>query len=211
MRKTEILAIFLTLASVIGAYILYPYLPEPMVSHWNAQGEPDGTMSRFWSLAMTPIVFTLFTLMLIFIPRIDPLKKNLETFRGYFDGFILILYAFFILIFGQIILWNLGTEISFNLTMPVAFAIMMFYIGVMLEKSKMNWFVGIRTPWTLSSEKVWTKTHKLAAKLFKIAAVITLIGVFFQPQAIWIMVAAILIAALYPVIYSYFAYVKENL
>lgn len=203
MRKTEIIAIILTLAAIVAAYIVYPHMPDQMVSHWNAQGEPDGTMSRFWSLALLPITFTVFTLMLIFIPRIDPLKKNVEKFRSYFDGFIMILYLFFIMIFGQIILWNLGTEISFNSTMPVAIGILFFYIGIMLEKAKMNWFIGIRTPWTLSSEKVWDKTHKLGAKLFKIAGIAALISVFFQSYTIGVIVITALVAGFYPVIYSY--------
>ena len=79
-------------------------------------------------------------------------------------------------------------------------------MGVLIEKSKRNWFVGIRTPWTLSSDRVWEKTHKIGGKLFKIAGAIVIIGMFFPDYLTWFILVPILIAAIFPVIYSYFEY-----
>ena len=61
-----------------------------------------------------------------------------------------------------------------------AFAVLLFYIGILIKHAKRNWFIGIRTPWTLSSDKVWDKTHALGGKLFQVSAVITLGGIFFD-------------------------------
>ena len=209
MRKTEIFAIILTIAAIVAAALFYPQMPDQMVSHWNAQGEPDDTMAKFWGLALLPITFAIFTLMLIFIPRIDPLKKNVKKFLNYFDGFIIILYLFFTLIFGQMILWNLGYELSFNTTMPIAIAVMFFYIGIMLEKAKRNWFIGIRTPWTLSSDRVWDKTHKLGGKLFKATGVIAIFGVVFQNYMIWLILIPIIAVSIFTIAYSYFEFQKK--
>ena len=89
-------------------------------------------------------------------------------------------------------------------------AILMFYIGILLEKAKQNWFIGIRTPWTLSSEKVWDKTHKLGARLFKTLAVIILASLLVPKYSIWIVIMPIIATALWLFIYSYLEFKKEK-
>ena len=76
--------------------------------------------------------------------------------------------------------------------------------------SKRNWFMGIRTPWTLESDKIWEKTHKLGSKLFKASAVIILVSVLLPEYMIFVFLGSLLVAAFVPVIYSYFAYQKEK-
>ncbi len=210
MRKTELTTVLLTVASIVSAWLLYPHMPPEMASHWNAAGEVDGYMSKFWGLALFPILFGFMTVLFIAIPRIDPLKKNIKKFQSYFDGFIILLYLFFVWIFAQMVLWNFGIEISMMITMPIAMAILMFYIGILLEKAKQNWFIGIRTPWTLSSEKVWDKTHKLGARLFKTLAVIILASLLVPKYSIWIVIMPIIATALWLFIYSYLEFKKEK-
>ncbi|MGQ9811085.1 MAG: SdpI family protein [bacterium] len=79
------------------------------------------------------------------------------------------LFIFMLSIHFQVILWNVGNKISPNLTLQLGIGLLCFYIGILLKNAKRNWFIGIRTPWTVSSEKVWDETHKIAGKLFKIA------------------------------------------
>jgi len=194
---------------VIGIY-LYPKMPEQMASHWNAQGKVDGYMSRFWGVFLMPFVFVGLALLFIAIPRIDPLKNNIEKFRKYYDGFIILFFIFMLLVYFQTILWNLGIEISPNLAFPILMGFLFFYIGVLLENAKRNWFIGIRTPWTLSNDKVWNKTHKLGSKMFKIAGIIALIGFLFQKYATYFILIPVLFAAFYLIVYSYFEYQKEK-
>jgi len=194
---------------VIGIY-LYPKMPEQMASHWNAQGKVDGYMSRFWGVFLMPFVFVGLALLFIAIPRIDPLKNNIEKFRKYYDGFIILFFIFMLLVYFQTILWNLGIEISPNLAFPILMGFLFFYIGVLLENAKRNWFIGIRTPWTLSSDKVWNKTHKLGSKMFKTAGIIALIGFLFQKYATYFILIPVLFAAFYLIVYSYFEYQKEK-
>jgi len=194
---------------VIGIY-LYPKMPEQMASHWNAQGKVDGYMSRFWGVFLMPFVFVGLALLFIAIPRIDPLKNNIEKFRKYYDGFIILFFIFMLLVYFQTILWNLGIEISPNLAFPILMGFLFFYIGVLLENAKRNWFIGIRTPWTLSNDKVWNKTHKLGSKMFKTAGIIALIGFLFQKYATYFILIPVLFAAFYLIVYSYFEYQKEK-
>ncbi|MBW2979825.1 SdpI family protein [Candidatus Woesearchaeota archaeon] len=208
MKKTTIFALAIIIISFAVSIYLYPQMPDRMASHWNSQGEVDGYMSRFWGLFLMPIVVTFCFLLFIFLPRIDPLKKNVEKFRKYYDWFIALFIAFMFYVYLLTIFWNL--DYRFNMTVMIipAFGILIYYIGILVENCKRNWFIGIKTPWTLSSDEVWNKTHKLAAKLFKAAGVIALSGLFLQKYAIWIFLVPVLFAAFYPIFYSYFEYKK---
>ena len=209
MRKSEttILGIIL-LSFIIGIYF-YPQMPEKMASHWNAQGRVDGYMSKFWGLFLIPFVLVGLTLLFLAIPKIDPLKANIEKFRKYYDGFIILFFIFMLSIHFQVILWNLGIKINPNAIFPVGIGILFFYISILCENAKRNWFVGIRTPWTLSNEKVWEKTHKIGGKLFKVAGVIAFVGIFFQSYALFFVLVPVISVAIYTIIYSYFEYQKE--
>ena len=98
-------------------------------------------------------------LLFVAIPRIDPLKANIEKFRTFYDRFVVLFMVFFFYFYLLTILWNMGVQYNFNQVLAPAFGGLFYYIGVMIEHAKRNWFVGIKTPWTLSSENVWDKTH----------------------------------------------------
>ena len=210
MRKTELFILIAVIFSFIIGIYLYPNMPEQMASHWNAQGKVDDYMPRFWGVFLMPFMFVGLALLFIAIPRIDPLKKNIEKFRKHYDGFIIIFFIFMLLVYVQTILWNLGIEISPNHAFPILMGLLFFYIGILLENTKRNWFIGIKTPWTLSSEKVWNKTHKLGSKMFKIIGIIVLVGFLFQKYVTYFILVPILFVALYLVVYSYVEYQKEK-
>jgi uncharacterized membrane protein len=209
MRKSEMAVLGLILLSFILAVFLYPYMPEQMASHWNARGEVDGYMSKFWGLFLVPFTLLGVGILFIVIPRIDPLKANIERFRRNYDGFMVIFFIIMLAFYAQVILWNSGIEISPNKIFPIGLGLLLFYVGVLCEKAKRNWFIGIRTPWTLSSEAVWDKTHKLAGKLFKIAGAVALIGVFFGRYAFLFILIPVVLISLYTVIYSYIEFQRE--
>ena len=210
MRKVELFVLIAVIICFIIGIYLYPQMPKQMASHWNAQGKVDDYMPRFWGVFLMPFMFVGLALLFIAIPKIDPLKKNIEGFRKYYDGFIIIFFIFMLLVYAQTILWNLGTEISPNHAFPILMGFLFFYIGVLLENTKRNWFIGIKTPWTLSSEKVWNKTHKLGSKMFKIAGIIALIGFLFQKYTFYFILVPVLFAAVYTIVYSYLEYQKEK-
>jgi uncharacterized membrane protein len=91
-----------------------------------------------------------------------------------------------------------------------ALAILFYSTGILIENAKRNWFIGIRTPWTMSSDKVWDKTHKLGGKLFKIVGILALLAIFFESYAILIIVVPVIIVSIYTIVYSYFGYQKEK-
>ena len=210
MKKINLAIIIIILFSFCLATYFYPSMPAKMASHWNAAGEVDGYMSKCWALYLMPSITVLMYLMFLVIPKIDPLKKNIEKFRPYFDWFILMMVMFLFYIYLLTIAANL--EYAFNMTtmMLPAMGVLFVYISLLLKHAKRNWFIGIRTPWTLSSDRVWEKTHKLGSKLFMIAGIAIFLSVFVQQWTIWITIVSAIIAGLYPVVYSYFEYQKNK-
>jgi len=206
IRFAIIAGLIFTFALTIA---IYPTAPDRIVSHWNAAGQADGYMSKFWGLFLIPLIMTGFVALFAVLPRIDPYKKNYEKFRDYYEGFILLFVFFMLAIQIQIILWSIGYQISPNLTFPVLIGILFIYIGFLLGHAEQNWFVGIRTPWTLSSKTVWKKTHVLGGKLFIIAGVISCAGIFAGAYAFWLILVPALAVAVITVMYSYYEFQKE--
>jgi uncharacterized membrane protein len=209
MKKALWISLGIILLAFVLSILFYSQMPEQVASHWNSKGEVDGYMSKFWGLFLMPILSVALLFLLFYLPKIDPLKENVEKFRRYYDGFIIVLIAYLFYLHFLVILWNLGTVFNMAFMMIPAFAALFFYIGIMTEKAKRNWFIGVKTPWTLSNEKVWNKTHKLAGRLFKIAALIALVGFFFPEYAIWFFIIPVVYVAVYSIIYSYFEYQKQ--
>lgn len=206
-----ILSLLIVAVFAAGAYV-YPNLPDQIAVHWNAAGEADGFAGKFWGTFLFPLTM-LFLLALYFvIPRIDPLGKNFQKFIGQYNSFWVCMMIFMGYIFGLQTAWNLGKEFDFGKAIIIAVAALWFAIGAAIENSKRNWFFGIRTPWTISSDKVWDKTHKLGGKLFKFSAILVLLAGIFLKGAM--LITAILIpsilTAIWTIAYSYLEFKKTN-
>lgn len=189
---------------------LYPLLPESIAIHWDAEGKPNNYTSKIFGILIIPIIIVFLSLLFLIIPKIDPLKSNIEKFRKYYDYFVVSLLFFMFLIHLWMLLWNIGIKISPNSFFPIVFSFLFFYISILLKHARRNWFIGIRTPWTLSNEKVWDKTHKIGGKLFKIAAVISFFGIFFNKYSWLFIILPVILFSLYLIIYSYFEYCREK-
>ncbi len=210
MKKnaTIILGIIL-LSFIIGIY-LYPRMPEKMASHWNIRGQVDGYMPKFLGLFLMPFISIGLFLLFVLIPKIDPLRENIEKFRKYFDRFVLLVMVFLFYLHLLTIFWNTGVRFGMIQFLAPAFGILFYYCGVLIENAKRNWFIGIRTPWTLSNEKVWEKTHKIGGKLFKAAGIIAFLGVLFPNYALFFILFPVILVSIYTFAYSYFEYPNNN-
>jgi len=210
IRKSELLALAIVLLSFAMAYYFYPMMPEKVASHWGASGEVNGYMDPFWGTYFMPVLSAFLLAMFIVIPRIDPLRANIDKFRRHFDIFIVLIMLFMLYIYSLTLAWNLGAEFNMGRMLIPALAVLFYYAGVVLKEARRNWFIGIRTPWTLSSDAVWDKTHKKGAMLFKLFSILILLGLFMPEQMPLIVLAPVLLGSLYLFIYSYLEYAKEN-
>lgn len=210
MRKIVLIVIGLLLFSFVLSISFFPYMPEKMATHWNIHGEADGSMSKFWGLFFLPVLLTGLSVMLLLIPNVDPEKKNIEKFRVYYDRFIVIFILFMLLVQIQTLLWNFGIKINPNFILPVGIGFLFYYIGILIEKAERNWFIGVRTPWTLNSDKVWKKTNLLGGKLFKIAGIIAIFGSLFPVYAFFFILIPVLFVVGFTIMYSYKEAKKES-
>ncbi len=210
LRASEFAIIAIIIASFfIGAYF-YPSLPEKVASHWNMKSEVDGYVDRFWGAFLMPIISIFLFILFLILPRVDPKRKNIEKFRNYFDLFLVTLFCFLLYIYILTLAWNSGYVFDLGQLMLPGLAILFFVTSYLVSHAEPNWTIGIRTPWTMSSDKVWNKTHVLGGKLFRIASLVILVGAPFPLYAIWFVLVPLFAVALFLVIYSYFEYKKEN-
>ena len=210
-RTTIFITIFLIAFSLVFSISVYNRLPEHMASHWNEASQVDGYTSRFWGAFMMPLVVIVMLAFFLVIPGIDPLKANIAKFRGQFNTFISLIVAFMTYIHILTMVWNLGYD-QFNMgtAMMPALGLVFIFAGIMMRKAKRNFFIGIRTPWTLSSDHVWDETHRIGAVLFIVSGIIAMLGVFFGSNAIWLVLVPILGSTTFLLVYSYVLYQKET-
>ena len=210
MGKYNSLTIIIIAITFLIGIFSYSYLPAELASHWNAQGEVNGYMTKFWGVFLLPIIMLGIFLLFFFIPKIDPLKENYKKFRRYYDSFVLVIILFMFYTYLITLLWNLGIKINMSLALIPALGFLFIYLGIILKNVKRNWFIGIRTPWTISSDRVWKKTHELGSKLFIISGVITLAGIFFPQYILWFVIIPVLVSVIISTVYSYLEYRKKS-
>lgn len=205
MNRTSFLIVgVLFAASVAASVFLYPQLPETFASHWNVAGQADGSMPKSAGAFFVPGMMLFFLVLYTLIPRIDPLKENLGKFRKEYDLLWCALIAFLAYIHAIMLLWNLGMRFEFVRWMTPAFAVLWYVLGIVMGRAKRNWFVGIRTPWTLANDLVWDKTHTFGARLFKATALFALLGLFVPTEwAVWCIVLPALVTSFSSIAYSY--------
>ncbi len=211
-RTTTILVLLMIFGATIAGLILWNQLPDQMASHWNVNDEVDGYMPKFWGVFLMPLVtLGLFGLFLI-IPSIDPHKANIAEFRESFNLFIVLFVAFMLYVHGLTLAWSLGyTSFKLSTMLLPAMGLLFIFIGFMLRRAKRNFFIGIRTPWTLSSDTVWEKTHQLGAVLFMASGALAFIGGLFGGMiAFWMLFVPLIGSVIFLLVYSYVLYQRET-
>jgi immunity protein, SdpI family len=211
-RSTLIVSLVFIVAAIALSLAVYGRLPDPMASHWNVHDQVDGTTTRFWGAFLMPILAAVMLALFLVIPSIDPLKTNIAKFRGLFNAFIALIMAFLLYLHVLTILWNLGVH-TFRMSSALlpALGLLFFFAGVMMRQAKRNFFIGIRTPWTLSSDKVWDETHRVGALLFMASGVLALLGAFLPGSVAYgLVLVPILASTLFVSVYSYVLWRREQ-
>ena len=210
MRSRWFGLVVTALAAAVSVWA-YPRLPETVATHWNLQGTPDGYSSRLWAVAMMPLLTLGLTGLFNVLPKIDPRRENYAKFL---DSYWLIANA--VLVFTGVadvlILANgLGYTVQVDRLLPLGVGLLFAFLGNYLTRVEPNWFVGIRTPWTLSSDAVWRKTHRTAGWLFVVGGLVIAAGAF-APRGVFLplFVATIVVVAGIPVVQSYILWKREQ-
>lgn len=183
--------------SAVVSVVAGPSLPDRLVTRWNAAGQPDGSMAT--ALALFPALSAAVSGTFLVIPRIDPFGANIAAFRDAYDRFAAPVVAFLFVVHVGVVAFNLGYVDDVS-------ALVVGAVGDLLPRAEPNWFVGIRTPWTLSSEAVWDRTHEVGGLLFELTAVFALGGLLFPAFTLDFVVAPAVDVALFVAGYSFYLY-----
>lgn len=208
IKNSKRALVFIGLSLVFGA-ALYGRLPETMATHWDSLGEANGFMSKNYGVFFPVAIMIFAYLLIIVLTSIDPKSENIEKFSKSLGRFLSALFAFLFFVNVVSLLKNIY---NFDMVVPVilGLAALMYSIGSLLRDAEPNWTIGIRTPWTLSSENVWRKTHNLGGKLFKISAAVIFLSIFVRRYAFAVTIISIVAVALASAASSYFFFKKEK-
>ena len=209
--KTEWFSVSLIILSFVAAFYFWQNFPASVPTHWGVNGEVNAYSGPFFAAFMLPFLLIFLYLMFVFMPYIDPKKDQYSNFSSIYQSFKDLIIAFLFILYFLTSINGLGYKINIGFFVPIMVGVMFAAIGFLMRKVKMNWFFGVRTPWTMSSEYVWEKTNKLSGLIFAISgllmAVTVLVGAKFR--IILFLFSIGLIIFVLP-IYSYILYRKEN-
>lgn len=210
LKKDWAILIIIILGFVLGAYF-YKSLPDRVPIRWNLKGEASGYGSKLFGAFGIPLINLGMYLLFLILPYIDPKGKNYESFKSTYQYFK---YIILISLFGfEIITLLMAMNIISNkaILIPIMVSLLFILIGNVMGRLKNNFFVGIRTPWTLSNDEVWRKTHRMAGPLWVIGGILNILLAFININIteIGFIIILIIIAGV-PVIYSYIVYKKIN-
>jgi len=189
----------------------YPQLPPTVATHWNLRGVADGFSSRLMAVSIMPLVIIAMTGVFNVLPRLDPRRANYSKFIGTYWLIANAVILFILIGHGMIVATGLGYPVKIGRTMPIGVGLLFIVLGNYLTRVEPNWFVGIRTPWTLSSDTVWRKTHRTGGWLMVLGGIVIAACAFFPPRAFLpLFIAAVLIMAVIPIVQSYVLWKREQ-
>jgi uncharacterized membrane protein len=189
----------------------YPSLPPTVATHWSLRGTPDGFSSRLVAVFIGPVLIVGITLLFNVLPKFDPRRENYAKFMSTYWLFANAVIAFMLIIHGIVIATGLGYTVRVDRLMPLFIGLLLVVIGNYLTRVEPNWFVGIRTPWTLSSDTVWRKTHRTGGGLMVLGGLIVATAAFLPHSALLpLLIAALIVAAVVPVVLSYVLWKRER-
>ncbi len=210
-RKLRILNYLFAFMNLLLAVGIYRFLPDQIPMNWGLDGSVSYGDKRqiFLVCGMGLVCAILFDL----LPRIDPRRRNYEKFKGFYDCFCVIMQLFLLAMAGILLTeaFRPGT-VSVPKVVMAAVGLLFLFLGNMMPKFKSNFYCGIKTPWSLSSEEVWRKTHRLGGKCFCAAGLLFFLSAFlpFSGAIWWLVFACTMIASLVPSVMSYVWWKQEQ-
>ncbi|GFR36182.1 SdpI family protein [Thermobrachium celere] len=191
----------------IISIVLYPYLPDKVPSHWNIKGEVDAYSGKLFGVLGLNLINIGVYFMFLILPNLDPRKENYAKFSSAYNIIRYVFHIFFVLMQILILMAALGYRVDVSFVVTLSTGIMFILFGNVMGKIKHNYFVGIRTPWTLADEGVWVKTHRFAAPLWVMSGFIMLAVSFIGGMtAFVVLMFVVFIISVVPIIYSYMIY-----
>ena len=196
----------LAVLPVLMVSVCYKALPQQVPVQWQLHGIVKyGDKSEIWLIAGMSLLFAV----LSNLSKIDPKKENYKKFQKEFEGFMIVMMAFLCMMTGIILLESFYPgHISVGKVVVGAIGIIFLYAGNIMPKIKMNFFMGIKNPWTLSDTEVWNKTHHISGILWVIGGICMLFMAFLleEKAMFYSMMTVIIMMIAIPTVMSYIWY-----
>lgn len=188
----------------VASAAVWSRVPARMAVHWGIEGEPDRWGGRVEGLLAMPAIAGLVWALMGVLPRIDPGRANYASFAGVYSAIRTAIVAFLALLHGVLIASALGLDVDVGSIVGPATGLLFVLLGGVLGKIRPNWFVGIRTPWTLSSKLSWTRTHRVGGWAFIGLGVAVIAAGAVSPKVMFVtLMAGILGVVILTFAYSY--------
>ncbi len=211
-KTVELIIAFTVLAPLGVAAWMWNDLPAMMPTHWNFEGKPDDFMPKFPGAVLLPLVNAGVAVLLKYIVRLDPKRDNYEQFSRAYSAIRIALAVFFSVISIYTLRLAVGTDMQMGSFMIACMCLLFLVLGNYLRNIKHNYFVGVRTPWTLADEDVWRMTHRFTSMVWTIGSLMMFVVILLLPAAmalgIFIGFAAVL--GIIPVVYSYIVFRQKR-
>jgi uncharacterized membrane protein len=195
----------------VMAIVSWAGAPDRIPVHWDFSGTADRYGGKFEGLAGPPLLAIGIYLLLLFAPRIDPRRAHYDAFAG---PYAVIRTSVVALIFGIDLMLHLmirGRAVPVNVVIPAGVGLLFVVLGAYLPRVQSNWFVGVRTPWTLSSEESWKRTHDLAGWLFMASGAATLATALLRPAwSVGVLIGGGVVTAVVSIVYSYIVWKRDR-
>jgi uncharacterized membrane protein len=199
--KYYLIGMLLTAAVLASTVVAYPHLPGSVATHWNMRGEPDGYSPK-WALFLTGPGLMAGTMLLMYVlPWLSPRRFEMESFRSTYLQIMLMLVAM-MGYFSAVIVWaGVGHRLDVGRAIIGGICLLLALLGNLMGKVRRNFYIGVRTPWTLANERVWNATHRFAGKTLVAGGLaglaLTVVGLNG-----WPVMVVLLAGALIPIGYS---------
>lgn len=208
-RKALAISAVLFLAVLMYTIVAWIILPDIIPIHWNWRGEVDGYGSKTFALSLMPGVILLNLVLMVWLPGVSPQRFTIESFRPVFNYIMVLVAGLMGYVQLMIIQGAMHPHLDIGRWLCTGICLFLAASGNMLGKVRRNYWMGVRTPWTLSSDRIWNQTHRFAAVLFVVCGLVggfaCLVGV-----PVYIAMFALAPAVVAPIVYSYQLFREER-
>lgn len=203
-HRADMVSLIMVLAVSAAAVWFYGRLPDPVPTHWDLSGAANGFMAKPWGVLIYPGMLVAVWLLFKLIPVISPHGFRVDAFIGVVEILQVTVLCCLSLISIGAYLAAMG-KADINSIVPLTIGILFIILGNYLGKMRRNFFLGIRTPWTLASAEVWNRTHRVGGYVFVAAGLLAVLGALGGAPS-WLMMGPLIAAGLIPVFYSLWLY-----
>lgn len=207
IKKNKILIIItsiITILPMVAGIVLWNSLPDTMATHFGSSGEANGWSTKAMAVFGIPLIILALHLICVFCVYLDPKRRNISE-KMY--SLLLCICPFCSVISGFLIYYqNLGKSVDIMLAVSFILGVIFVVIGNYLPKSRLNYSVGYKLPWTLADENNWNKTHRLAGWLWVAGGLVMLVNMYLK--SMWLIIIVIAVASVIPIAYSVIYYLR---